>query len=89
MLRAEVPSIRRCALPDGCVDCNVRPRPNDVVPCYSETFPMTTIDGGRFTVTLRLCLACGTRFADRAQLRRYLATRLPAYATSSVAVSYS
>ncbi len=50
---------------------------------------MTTIDGGRFTVTLRLCLACGSRFADRVQLRRYLCTKLPAYATSTVAVAFS
>jgi hypothetical protein len=76
-------------LPDVCVDCNVRPRPSDVVPCYSESFPLTTIDGGRFTVTLRLCLACGSRFADRSQLRRYLHTKLPAYARSTVALSYS
>jgi hypothetical protein len=76
-------------LPDVCVDCNVRPRPNDVVPCYSETFPLTTIDGGRFTVTLRLCLACGSRFPDRVQLRRYLSTKIPAYATSIAAPAYT
>jgi hypothetical protein len=73
-------------LPDGCVDCSVRPRPHDVVPCYSETFPLTAFDGGRFNLTLRLCLSCGSRFTDRTELRRYLETKLPAYAKSSVAL---
>ncbi len=65
---------------DRCVDCNGAPRLHAVVPCYSETFPAKAPDGARFTLTLRLCLACGTRFADRRQLRDYLATKLPAYA---------
>jgi hypothetical protein len=74
-------------LPNDCVDCSVIPRPNEVVPCFSETFPLTTTTGGRFTLTLRLCLTCGGRFTDRAQLRSYLATRLPAYAAVGSAVA--
>ncbi len=70
-------------MPIACVDCSASPRPNEVVPCYSETFPLTTTSGGRFTLTLRLCLTCGARFTDRAQLRSYLATKLPAYAAAA------
>ncbi len=66
-------------LPEHCVDCNVRPRPNDVASCYSETFPLETPEGGRFHFTLRLCLDCGTRFADRRQLREYMRTKLPGH----------
>lgn len=69
-------------MPDRCVDCNCRPRLHEVVSCYSETFPVKAPSGVRYTLTLRLCLACGTRFADRRQLREYLRTRLPAYVTA-------
>ncbi len=62
---------------DRCVDCNTRPTLNDVVPCYSETFPMKAADGGVFQFTLRLGLECGTRFRDRKQLREYLRAKLP------------
>lgn len=62
----------------NCVDCNTSPRTNEVAPCYSETFPMEAPGGGVFQYTLRLCLDCGTRFADRGQLREYLRTKLPA-----------
>jgi hypothetical protein len=78
-------SNRRCALPDACVDCSVTSRPTDVVPCFSESFPLRTTNGGQFTVTLRLCLRCGRRFADRGALRSYLATKLPAYAAFAAA----
>ncbi len=74
-------------MPDGCVDCNVWPRPNDVASCYSETFPMKAPDGGLFQLTLRLCLRCGTRFADRRELREYLRTKLPAYGRASEVVA--
>ena len=72
-------------MPDVCVDCSATSRPTDVVPCFSESFPLKTTNGGQFTVTLRLCLKCGRRFADRGQLRSYLATKLPAYASLAVA----
>ncbi len=74
-------------LPDRCVDCNVRPRPNDVTSCYSETFPMKAPDGGTFHLTLHLCLGCGTRFTDRRQLREYLRTKLPAYVRAAEVVA--
>lgn len=74
-------------MPERCVDCDVRPRPSEVVPCFSETFNLTTTIGGHFHLTLRLCLGCGARFADRRQLRDYLATKLPAYASSAVAIA--
>ncbi len=74
-------------MPDACVDCSACSRPSNVVACFSETFPLKTTNGGQFNVTLRLCLRCGRRFADRGQLRSYLATKLPAYATSAVALS--
>jgi hypothetical protein len=45
---------------------------------------VTGPNGVKYHLTLRLCLACGSRFADRPQVREYLRTRLPAYATSVV-----
>jgi len=69
-------------LSDLCVDCSAGSRLNEVASCFSETFPVKALDGVKYQVTLRLCLACGKRFADRRQLREYLLTRLPAYATS-------
>lgn len=69
-------------LPERCVDCNSGPRLQEVLSCYSETFPVRAPNGVPYHLTLRLCLACGMRFADRRQLREYLQTRLPAYATS-------
>ena len=71
-------------LPDRCVDCRTGPRLHEVASCYSETFRLTGPDAVKYHLTLRLCLACGKRFADRLQLREYLRTRLPAYATSVV-----
>jgi hypothetical protein len=73
---------RRCALPERCVDCNSGPRLHEVVSCYTETFPVRAPNGVPYLLTLRLCLACGSRFADRREVREYLRTRLPAHATS-------
>ena len=70
---------------EACVDCSATSRPTEVVPCFSESFPLKTTNGGQFTLTLRLCLRCGARFADRGAVRRYLATRLPAYAAFAAA----
>ena len=72
---------------ERCADCDIRPRPSEAVPCFSETFDLKTTIGGHFHLTLRLCLSCGARFADRRQLRAYLATKLPAYASSAVAIA--
>lgn len=71
-------------MPDRCVDCHAGSRLHEVVSCYSETFPVTGPYGAKYQLTLRLCLACGSRFADRLQLREYLRSRLPAHATSVV-----
>jgi hypothetical protein len=68
-------------LPDRCVDCRTAPKHGAV---YTETFPVSAPNGLRYQLALRLCLACGTRFADRQQVRTYLRTRLPAHATSVV-----
>ncbi|HET7824533.1 MAG TPA: hypothetical protein VFK90_04335 [Anaeromyxobacter sp.] len=43
---------------------------------------MRAPNGMPYNLTLRLCLACGSRFADRREVREYLSTRLPAHATS-------
>ncbi len=69
-------------MPDSCVDCLTGPRLHAAVSCYSETFPVTAPNGVKYDLTLRLCLACGSRFADRREIRAYLRTRLPAHATS-------
>jgi hypothetical protein len=45
---------------------------------------VTGPNGIKYHLTLRLCLACGARFADRRQVREYLHTRLPAHAVSVV-----
>ena len=66
-------------LPDRCLDCNDRPKPNDVA-SYTETFAVRAPSGAALHLTLRLCLRCGSRFPDRSQLRDYLRTRLPDYA---------
>jgi hypothetical protein len=71
---------------DRCVECNDRPRLHDLGSCYTETFAVRTQAGAAIQVTLRLCLRCGGRFADRAQLRDYLRTRLPEYAVQIVPV---
>ena len=63
---------------DRCVDCRTGPK---LHACFTETFPVTG-PNGKYQLTLRLCLACGARFADRRQVREYLRTRLPAHATS-------
>jgi hypothetical protein len=78
---AVVPQTRRCALPERCVDCNSGSWLHQVLSCYSETFPVRAPNGVPYTITLRLCLACGTRFADRQQVREYLRTKLPAHAS--------
>jgi hypothetical protein len=75
---------RRCALSDRCVDCNSGPRLHETVSSYSETFPVRAPNGLPYHLTLRICLACGSRFGDRRQVREYLRTRLPAHATSVV-----
>jgi NMD protein affecting ribosome stability and mRNA decay len=69
-------------LAERCVDCNSGPRLHEVVSCFTETFPVRAPNGVPYNLTLRLCLACGARFADRRQIREYLRTRLPAHATS-------
>ncbi len=69
---------------DRCVDCRTGPRLHAAVSCFTETFPVTAPSGLKYDVTLRLCLACGSRFADRREIREYLRTRLPAHATSVV-----
>jgi hypothetical protein len=74
-------------LPDRCVDCNIRPRLHHILSCYSETFAVKAPEGAKYQVTLRLCLACGTRFPDRVALREYLRTRLPAHAMRAVAAA--
>jgi hypothetical protein len=71
-------------LPERCVDCSTGSRLHEVASCYTETFPVTGPAGMKYHLTLRLCLACGSRFADRQQVREYLRTRLPAHATSVV-----
>jgi len=60
------------------------PRLHTAGPCFSETFPVVGPNGLRYHLTLRICLACGSRFADRSEIREYLRTRLPAHATSVV-----
>lgn len=65
---------------DRCADCNGRPKLHDLGSCFTETFAVRAQSGAALQVTLRLCLRCGGRFADRAQLRDYLRTRLPEYA---------
>ncbi len=71
-------------MPERCVDCRTGARLHSAVSCFSETFPVTAPNGVKYDLTLQLCLACGSRFADRRQIREYLRTRLPAYATSVV-----
>jgi hypothetical protein len=85
MLAVQLQPTGRRAVPDVCVDCSVTSRPTEVVPCFSESFPLKTTNGGQFTLTLRLCLRCGARFADRSALRSYLVTKLPAYAAFAAA----
>ena len=74
-------------MPERCVDCNSRPRLHEVVSSYSETFPLLAPNHVTYQLTLRLCLACGTRFADRRQIREYLRTKLPAPARVAEAVA--
>jgi hypothetical protein len=71
-------------LPDRCVDCGTGPSLHTAVSCFTETFPVTGPNGLRYHLTLRLCLACGSRFADRLQVREYLRTRIPVHATTVV-----
>ncbi len=67
-------------MPDTCVDCNDSPRLHDLGSSYTETFPIESPSGAAMTLSLRLCLRCGRRFADRTQLREYLRTKLPQFA---------
>ena len=71
-------------MPDRCVDCRTSPRLHTTGPCFTETFPVVGTNGLKYLVTLRICLTCGSRFADRSEIREYLRTRLPAHATSVV-----
>jgi hypothetical protein len=71
-------------LPDRCVDCRTAPKLHTAVSFFTETFPVTAPNGVKYELTLRLCLACGSRFADRRQVREYLRTRIPAHARSVV-----
>jgi hypothetical protein len=59
---------------ERCVDCGSR----DYRSCYSETFPARGLDGTALMLTLRLCLECGARFRERAELRGHLLAKLPA-----------
>jgi hypothetical protein len=70
---------------DRCVDCGDRPRLHDLGSCYSETYAVRAPSGAAIHLTLRLCLRCGGRFADRTGLREYLRTRLPEYAVQVAA----
>ncbi len=69
---------------DRCIDCNTAPSLHAEFSCYTETFPVAAPNGLKYQLTLRLCLACGSRFADRREIREYLRTRFPAHATSVV-----
>lgn len=69
---------------ERCVDCRSGSRLNEVQSCFTETFAVTGPLGMKYPLTLRLCLACGSRFADRQQVREYLRTRIPAHARSVV-----
>jgi hypothetical protein len=75
-------------VPDTCVDCNDRPRLHDLGSSYTETFPIMSPSGAAMTMSLRLCLRCGGRFADRTQLREYLRTKIPQFAIA-VSVAHS
>ncbi len=66
---------------DACVDCRTRKFTSG----FTETFESRTFDGTAVLVTVRLCLTCGARFADRSAMRSYLAGRLPAHAVSVAA----
>jgi hypothetical protein len=66
-------------VPDRCIDCSEQPTLHQPA-SYSETFAVRAPSGAALHLTLRLCLRCGSRFADRAQLREYLRTRLPDHA---------
>jgi len=68
-------------LPDACADCRT-PR---FTSGFTETFESRDFNGAPQLVTLRLCLDCGSRFADRAQMRCHLAARLPAWALAGAA----
>jgi hypothetical protein len=67
---------------ETCVDCGSR----EFKPCYSETFFGRGRDGSPVMLTLRLCLTCGARFPDRAQLRGHLHDMLPPAARDAVHV---
>jgi hypothetical protein len=56
---------------DTCVECGSR----EFNSCFSESFPGRGRDGA--SLTLRVCLQCGSRFPDRAQLRSHLLQKLP------------
>jgi len=70
-------------VPDACVDC----RTLKFTSGFTETFQARSLDGAPLLVTVRLCLDCGGRFDDRAQMRLYLATRLPAHAVAPTAAA--
>jgi hypothetical protein len=63
----------RACMSEMCVDCGSR----EYRSCFSETFPARGLDGTALMLTLRLCLECGQRFTERAQLRSHLLAKLP------------
>jgi hypothetical protein len=63
------------------VDCRTRRFTSG----FTEVFESRTFDGSPVLVTVRLCLQCGSRFADRREMRGYLVHKLPAHAVSTTA----
>jgi transcriptional regulator NrdR family protein len=66
---------------DACVDC----RTLRFTSGYTEVFESRAFDGSPVLVTLRMCLECGSRFADRREMRGYLLKKLPAHAVAAAA----
>jgi hypothetical protein len=66
---------------DACVDC----RTHRFTSGFTEVFESRAFDGTPLLVTLRLCLDCGSRFADRGEMRGYLVHKLPAHAVAVAA----
>lgn len=68
-------------MPDACVDCRTRRFTSG----FTEVFESRAFDGSPVLVTLRMCLDCGSRFADRREMRSYLLHKLPAHAVAAAA----
>ena len=64
---------------DRCIDCGTRPKLNQQVPYFTESFAIRTQTGGATHIQLRLCFSCGARFPSRGELRSYLAKPVPQY----------